>query len=87
MARRIDNKQLTVARAVRMLMAGDRLTHEQLGQRLGISADSARSKTTGRRAWTLDEVCELAAYFDVPITELLGTTRLPRPDSNGEPAG
>lgn len=62
--------QSNVTRAVRVLMADRRVSAERLARVVGIGADSLRSKTSGRRPWTLDETVEIARYFDVPITYL-----------------
>jgi Cro/C1-type HTH DNA-binding domain len=63
--------QENVRRVVRVLMADQQVTSDRLAAALKISAESFRSKKTGRRPWTLDETCALAAYFGIPLSDLI----------------
>lgn len=63
--------QENVRRVVTLLMADAHITSEQLAVAIGISAESLRSKKTGRRPWTLEETCALADYFGVSILHLV----------------
>jgi transcriptional regulator with XRE-family HTH domain len=48
---------------IRNLLMLAKLTHREVGKRLGISASAASNEIAGRRAWTKDEVRKLLHLF------------------------
>jgi DNA-binding XRE family transcriptional regulator len=71
----------------------------RLAQLLGIDKVTLNAKLRDDRRWTIEEVAGLARYFGRPIEDFYqgddptfrkavsSDRRLPRPDSNREPAG
>lgn len=62
-----------VAEEVRALCARRKLTQKALGEVLGYSQPTISDRYNGVTAYTLDDLDRIAAYFDVPITDLFGT--------------
>jgi transcriptional regulator with XRE-family HTH domain len=48
-----------------------RITQAELADAIGMSAQAMSQRMQGRIAFRIDELDEIAAYFDVPITSLL----------------
>lgn len=58
-----------VAREVRGLMGKNRCSQKELGQHLNLSQGSISNRLNGDVPWTIDELDQVAAKFDVPITD------------------
>lgn len=59
------------ARAVRDAVAAAGVSGNQLSKRMGRAQSYVSLRLQGRRAWTLDELDEIARIIDVPISELM----------------
>ena len=71
-----------IGRNIHMMLWDRGMTNAKLGDVLGLARPTVSQRLRGVRPWTVAELLTVAAYFNVPITDLL-----PRLDSNQEPAG
>ncbi len=79
---------LLVAGNVRALMARRGVSQHQVADVLGLSQTAVSKRLRGVTPWDVNEMGTLAEAFGVPIAVLLeGGDRLPRLDSNQQPAG
>ena len=53
-------------------MARHRITHLQIAERLDVSQATVSRKLSGKQAFTLNELADVAALLDVPIGVLYG---------------
>lgn len=86
---------LRVAEEVRALMGRRRVSQMQLADVLGVAQTGVSKRLRGRIPFDANEIGVLAAFFGVAPAVLVGgapaprttePSRLPRPDSDGEPA-
>lgn len=75
-----DDEQ--IGELVHAEMWRQRVPQVHLARALGITQTAVSRKIRGDRPWSAREVMAAARLLKVPTTALL-----PRPDSNGEPAG
>lgn len=67
-------------------MARRRVSQKALGDVLGLSQPPMSKRMNGTQPFTVTELDRLAAYFDVPITDLFGARgKEVRPDNVGYP--
>lgn len=59
------------ASAVRDAVAAAGVSGNQLSKQMGRAQSYVSLRLQGRRAWTLDELDEIARIIDVPISELM----------------
>ena len=77
-----------VGRRVHQLMWDRHLTNRALAARLGLDESALSRKMRGGRKWTVDELLDLSAIFDVPVADLLPEPELWAPrGSNPQPTG
>ncbi|OZE89945.1 hypothetical protein CH298_13250 [Rhodococcoides fascians] len=57
-----------------------KITQTQFGPKLGITQSALSKKMRGERAFGVDELLEISAFLDIPITDLLPTRKDPHPD-------
>ena len=60
-----------IVQEVGALMGRYRITQAELADAIGMSAQAMSQRMQGRIAFRIDELDEIAAYFDVPITSLV----------------
>lgn len=60
-----------IATEVRVLMTRRRVTQQTLAEALGKTQGTLSKKLSGLVAWDTDTLVRIAAYFDVPITDLM----------------
>lgn len=60
-----------LAAEIKAALARSGSTREELAASIGISRQSLYRKLAGRSEFTVVEVAAIAAYFDVPVSELL----------------
>jgi predicted XRE-type DNA-binding protein len=58
----------TIISELRALMARRRVTQAQLAEVLGCAPQSITRRMKGEKSFTIDELDQIAAYLDVPIT-------------------
>ncbi|QFG09709.1 hypothetical protein PBI_PIPP_38 [Gordonia phage Pipp] len=58
-----------------------KITQTQIGARIGIGQSAVARKLRGERPFAVDELMAIAAFLDVPITDLLPTEPPPGPDA------
>ena len=76
----------TVSAKVKYLMhLHGHMTQTDLARAIGLSQSAVSDKLNEHYPWTTDDLDALAAYFGVPAADLV--TKLPRLDSNQQPAG
>lgn len=84
----MDNTQAntTVAEEVAVLMARrGRMTNAALAAATGIEKSTLGRKLNGKADWRVSELEAIAAFFDVPITDLFGREKAGgAPNSVGE---
>jgi transcriptional regulator with XRE-family HTH domain len=68
--------QSVVTEEIRVLMARRRVTQADLGEALGMKQATFSKRMTARKEWSVSELEAIAAFFDVPITDLFSTTDL-----------
>lgn len=59
-----------VAKAVRAATENAGISGAELGRRLGRAQSYASVRLQGRRAWTTDEVDQIAIMLDMPVDDL-----------------
>ncbi|WP_055939091.1 helix-turn-helix domain-containing protein [Microbacterium sp. Leaf179] len=72
------NADAITGQKVRELMRERRISQEALGHVLGTTQKGASRKLAGERSWMLDELLAVAAFLEVPVSNLL-------PDADYEP--
>lgn len=60
-----------VASKIRGQLAAQRIRQEDLASALGLHQTSVSARLSGRTPWTLVEVIDVAAFFGVPLSELV----------------
>lgn len=86
-----------ISATVKALYSGRGLTADDVAKAIGVSHGTISSRINGHTSWTAREVRAAADFFNVRIGDLYGgfdgmfpgvtPARLPRVDSNHEPAG
>lgn len=63
-----------------------KITQTQFAPMLGVTQSALSRKMRGERAFGVDELLDISAYLDIPVTELLPTRKDPHPeDPDGGP--
>lgn len=57
-----------VSRIVRILLARDEMKQQDLATGLGYESATITRKMKGEREWRLNDLVELAEFFDVPVS-------------------
>lgn len=73
------NVNAQVGELVHSHMWRAKLTQTKLAQHLGVSQPAVAKKLRGERPFSIDELLAIAAYLNLPITELLPNAENPRP--------
>lgn len=60
-----------VSTEVRVLLARHGRTQAELAEHLGLSAFAISRRMTGAITWDIDELQQVATYFDVSVRDLL----------------
>ena len=92
------NVNVLVGELVHQHMWRGKITQTQIAHAIGVGQPAIARKLRGERPFTIDELLTVAAYLDLPITELLpnrsgphqggpdGGDECPQPGSNRRPA-
>jgi transcriptional regulator with XRE-family HTH domain len=72
-----------IVQEVGALMGRYRITQAELADAIGMSAQAMSQRMQGRIAFRIDELDEIAAYFDVPITSLVESSDHAQTDRSG----
>ena len=88
---RAHDADALVGKRIKRRMAELRMTQGDVATELGISQSALSLKMVGKNRWTLADLIGVSEILRVPLPELVWglpqATRLPRLDSNQEPAG
>ena len=80
-----DALTMVISRNVRMLMAARSVTQMQLGAAMQLSQTVISKRLHGHTPWDAVDLDKLRRIFGVSAAELV--SKLPRLDSNQQPAG
>lgn len=68
----LEQVTATIDRAIGHYMADNKLTREQMAERMSMSTNTLRWKREGKNEWYLSEVIELSELLEKSIDELTG---------------
>lgn len=77
------NVNVLVGELVHQHMWRNKVTQTKLGAHLGVSQPAIAKKVRGERPFTIDELLSVAAYLNLPITDLLPNAENPHPAGPG----
>lgn len=66
----MQNMRSSVSEEIRVLMARRRTSQTKLAELLGRSQPYISRRMNAKEPWDLDDLVGIAAYFDVPVTDL-----------------